>query len=319
MDCANVKKLTSSPDIRLAYVVLAHSDPRLFGRLMHRLSHPHAIVFVHIDKRAELGPFKEQVAGLANVHFLANRIHVMWAGFSQVESTLRSLEAAISNTDERCTHIVIISGADYPIASNEEILQFFAERPSTQFIRRFDLMTCGDSHQIWRVKGWYFREWADRFTWKRKPLFLIERILRLFPRQLPKNIRFATGSNWIALTRDCAAFCVGKARSDFDLIKLFKPVFGPDEIFFHTLVENSQFARQSTPIEPYVDMTKSGGPFAFGNVHALTPNVPITTADEARAILAKRNGKLFTRKLSSDRSHAALDIFDEAALNPVDS
>ncbi|WP_267419123.1 MULTISPECIES: beta-1,6-N-acetylglucosaminyltransferase [unclassified Sphingomonas] len=303
-----------APAIRLAYIVLAHSDPQLFGRLMHRLSHPEVAAFVHLDKRAPLAPFEDQVRDLPNVHFLENRIHVMWAGFSQVESTLQTFETALAVTDERCTHFVIISGADYPLASNPEILDFFAKRPQQQFIRRFDLMASGDSHQTWRVRGRYFREWADRFTWKRRPLFILERLARLIPRRLPTGVRFATGSNWVALTRDCVAYCVNKARTDHALIDFFRPAFGPDEIFLHTLVENSPFRDQATPIEPYVDISKIGGPFAYGNVHALTPKVPITTAAEAEAILASRGEKLFTRKLASDRSEAALAVFDKAAL-----
>lgn len=304
----------AKPAIRLAYIVLAHADAPLFGRLMHRLSHPEVAAFVHLDKRAALAPFEEQVRDLPNIHFLANRIHVMWAGFSQIESTLLSFEAALAETDEHCTHFVVISGADYPLASNREILDFFARRKQQQFIRRFDLMTSGDSHQTWRVRGRFFREWADRFTWKRKPLFAIERLLRLFPRRLPKGVRFTVGSNWVALTRECVAYCVQKARTDHDLVDFFRPAFGPDELFLHTLVENSPFVDQAPPIEPYVDISKIGGPFAYGNVHALTPKVPITTAEDAEAILATRGERLFTRKLSSDRSQAALDVFDRAAL-----
>jgi hypothetical protein len=302
-------------EIRLAYIVLAHSDPQLFGRLMRRLSHPDVAAFVHIDKRAALAPFEEQVRNLPNIHFLKNRIHVKWAGFSQIESALRAFEAALAATDERCTHFVIISGADYPLVSNREILDFFAKRPQQQFIRRFDLMTSGDSHQTWRVRGRFFREWADRFTWKRRPLFILERLFRLRPRRLPKGVRFAAGSNWVALTRDCIAYCVGKARTDHELIDFFRPAFGPDEIFLHTLVENSPFVDQATPIEPYVDISKIGGPFAYSNVHALTPKVPITTAAEAEAILASRGEKLFTRKLASDRSEPALDAFDRTVLD----
>lgn len=302
------------PAIRIAYIVLAHGDPLLFGRLMHRLDHPDAAAFVHLDKKSPLAPFEEKTSTLPNVHFVHNRIHVMWAGFSQCESTLLTFEAALAGTDERCTHFIVISGADYPIASNREILDFFAQRPQRQFIRRFDLMASGDSHQTWRIRGRFFREWADRFTWKRRPLFALERMLRLFPRRLPQGVRFAAGSNWVALTRDCAAYCVEKARTDHRLVDFFRPAFGPDEIFLHTLVENSPFVASASPIEPYVDISKIGGPFAYGNVHVLTPKVPVATAEDAEAMLAMRGEKLFTRKLSSSRSQAALDVFDKAAL-----
>ncbi len=85
-------------------------------------------------------PFRRAVADLDRVRFVEPRVRVMWAGFSQVESTLVSLEAAIAGTSRACSHVVVISGADYPLAGNDEILDFFADNPGRQFIRRFAVM-----------------------------------------------------------------------------------------------------------------------------------------------------------------------------------
>ncbi len=281
---------------------------------MRRIDHPGVAVFVHLDGKAPLEPYEQQVTGLRNVYLVSNRVNSRWAAFSLVEATIRAFELALAKTGNECSHFVLISGSDYPIASNAEITDFFRRNPNRQFIRRFAIMESGDEHQIWRIRGHFFREAADRNTWKRKPLYVLERILRLFPRKLPDNVRFVLGSQWVALTRDCAAYCVERTRTEKRLVDFFRPSFAPDEIFLHTLVENSRFAEQTTPIEPYVDITEIGGPFAFSNVHALTAKVPITTAEDAQAILDSRGEKLFTRKLISDKSQAALDVFDKAVL-----
>ena len=297
----------------MAYVVLAHSDPALFGRLIRRLDDPRAISFVHVDRKAPLEPFRRAVAGLDRVRFVEPRVSVMWAGFSQVESTLLSLEAAIAGTGPGCSHILIISGADYPLTDNDEIADFFARHRGRQFIRRFAVMKCGDPRQLWRLRGRHFREWADRFTPQRKPLYALEQVLHLFPRRIPEGTTFALGSNWVALTRDCAIHCVERARRDRALVDFFRPAFGPDEMFLHTLVENSPFAAEADPIEPYVDITRIGGPFHYGNVHALTPKVPVCSAADADVILRARGVKLFTRKFSSSASAEALDRLDAMA------
>lgn len=311
LDIASAEQLRTST--RLAYVVLAHSDPALFGRLMRRLDDPRTASFVHIDAKAPIAPFRREVSDLDRVRFVEPRVKVMWAGFSVIESTIRALEAALAETSEACGHFVVISGADYPIASNDEILSFFAAHSGRQFIRRFDVADSGDARQVWRLRGRHFREWADRFTFQRKPLYALEQSLHLFPRALPVGIRFAIGSQWIAITRECAKFCVDRARSDVALVRFFRPVFAPDEIFLHTLVENSHFAESADPIEPYVDITRIGGPFYYGNVHALVPKVPVRTAEEARSIVEERGQKLFTRKFSSACSQEALDFLDRAA------
>jgi len=300
-------------ETKLAYVVLAHSDPTLFGRLIRRLASPYVSFFVHVDAKSALEPFQAAVNNVHNVHFVSPRLRVMWAGFSQVESTLKSIELALSRTDIECSHIVIISGADYPLTHNNEILEFFQRNKNRQFIRRFLVAECGDPRQIWRIRGRHFRELADRFTHKRKPLFVLEQILKLCPRTIPKDFKVALGSNWVALTRNCASFCVREARSNPAYSAYFAPAFGPDEMYLHTIVQNSEFVSEASPLESYVDITGPGGPFYYGNVHALVPKVPITEIRDARIIMENRGVKLFTRKLSSTHSSNVLDYLDQAA------
>lgn len=115
---------------QIAYVVLAHSDPQLFGRLMRRLDDPRAIAVVHVDAKAPIEPFRRAVAGLHNVRFVEPRVRVMWAGFSVVEATMAALRAAVEQTTEECSHIILISGSDYPLTSNNEIVTFFQKHLS---------------------------------------------------------------------------------------------------------------------------------------------------------------------------------------------
>ena len=158
---------------RVADVVLAHSDPAHFGRLMRRLDDPRTAAFVHVDAKADLAPFRREASGLDGVHFVQDPVRVMWAGFSQVESTLRSLEAAIAATDKSCSHIVVMSGADHPLTGNDEILDFFAQNRGRQFIRRFDVRSCGNARQVRRLRGRHFRGWAARFTPQRTPPYAL--------------------------------------------------------------------------------------------------------------------------------------------------
>lgn len=297
----------------VAYLVLAHADPEHFGRLLRRLGHPRVAFVVHVDAKTDLGPFRRAAEGVDGVTFVERRIRVMWAAFSQVESTLRTIEETLAITGPACTRFVILSGGDYPIASNREILRLLDENPRRQFIRRFDILNCGDARQVWRLKGWHFRELADRNTWKRKPLFAVEQFLYRFrPKSLPLEVTFASGSNWCALTRDCAAHCVAVARREPEFTALFRHMFGPDEIFLHTIVQNSPYAADAGPLEPYMDVTELGGPWRYGNLHVLNPILPIRTSDEAKIILRDRGARVFARKFGTATSAGALEIIDSA-------
>ncbi|GJE40465.1 beta-1,6-N-acetylglucosaminyltransferase [Methylobacterium persicinum] len=296
---------------KLAYIILAHSDAPHFERLIRRLNDPRVAFFVHIDAKADLAPFQKAASGFPNVVFVNDRVRVMWAAFSQVESTLRAFRTALAHTDGSCSHFVVLSGADYPIATNDEILERFAAHPRHEFIRRFDLLSCGDHRQRQRVLGWHFRELADRFTWQRKPLFVFETLLRFLPKRVPKNLVFASGSNWIALTRDCAKYCVDYSERHPELAKLMRTSFATDEIYFHTIVHNSKFAEQAGPLEPYLDVTELGGPWKYGNVHFLNPIKTIEGAQEAETILRDYPTMLFARKFSSTLSRDALARIDD--------
>lgn len=297
----------------VVYLVLAHADPEHFSRLLRRLSHPSVAFVVHVDAKAKLAPFRAAAEGIPGVSFVERRLRVMWAAFSQVESTLRAMEEALTRTGPDCTHFIVLSGADYPTVPNGDILKLLRDNPRRQFIRRFDILNCGDRRQVWRLKGWHFRELADRNTWRRKPLFAIEQMLyRLKPKSLPRAITFASGSNWCALTRNCAAHCVSVARGDPTFTALFRHMFGPDEIFLHTIVQNSPFAGEAGPMEPYMDVTELGGPWRYGNLHFLNPILPICTAEEAEAILRDASGFVFARKFGSATSAEALATIDRA-------
>jgi hypothetical protein len=89
-------------------------------------------------------------------------------------------------------------------------------------------------------------------------------------------------------------------------------VFAPDEIFFHTVVHQSPFAGAADPVEVFVDVvTKSGSLAHYANLHHL-PGSIIASADDVRAALNARPGKLFARKFSSRFSALAIRLIEDA-------
>ena len=300
------------PNCSIAYLVLAHADPAQLQRLLKTLEGDEAAFYIHIDGKADLAAFKRATEGISSVYFCEPRVKVTWGAFSVVEATLRLLEAALLHPGAMsCNRFVLLSGADYPIASNQEISRFFAKHPNREFIRGFAIRDAGRP-QLWRIRGRHFRELAPRYSWLRPPLFAVESGLRLFPRRLPSKTVFVCGSQWWALTRACAQFCLNFARTDRDLVRLFKTTFAPDEMFFHTIVHNSQFAREADVPEPFVDdVVRSGSLRFYANLHYL-PNNWICTREDARAALNGSPRQLFARKFSSDRSYSAMDLIDES-------
>jgi hypothetical protein len=291
---------------RIAYLILVHEDPLHFGALVHRLDAPGVRFQVHVDAKSDAAPFRHAAAAMPNVRFCEPRVAVTWAAFSVVEATLRLMTAALEE-EPRCERLVLLSGADYPLSANADIGRFFAQHPRRQFIRRFAILEA-DRRQSWKVLGRNFREFAPRHSRWRLPLFAVERALRLFPRRMPRDWSLMCGSQWWALTADCAGHCVAFARNRPAIMRFFRGVFAPDEIFFHSVVHNSPFAREAEPVEPFCnDVTKLGSLAPFANLHHL-PGGVITTADQAA--LALGSGKLFARKFSSRSSAESVRAID---------
>jgi len=290
----------------IAYLILAHEDPLHLGALIRRLDAAGVRFHVHVDAKADIAPFRRAVAAMPNVYFCEPRIAVTWAAFSVVEATLRLVEAVLDDSAV-CERLVLVSGADYPLSTNCDIRRFFEQHPRRQFIRRFPILEA-DRDQLWKVRGRHFRELAPRHSVWRFPLFGIERALRIFPRGMPPDWPLMCGSQWWALTSDCARYCLEFARRQPDVLRFFRNVFAPDEIFFHSVVHNSIFACDAEPPEAFAkDVAESGSLAHYANLHHL-PDMTISTADQAAVALC--SGKLLARKFSSRTSAEAVRAID---------
>lgn len=113
-----------------AYLIMAHHRMDLLQSLVFALDHENNDLYIHIDKKCN-----EQTRIISNkskVYFL-ERMDVRWAGYSQVECEYRLLELALSS-DEQYQYLHLLTGASFPIKSNQFIYDFFNEHYGKQFI-----------------------------------------------------------------------------------------------------------------------------------------------------------------------------------------
>ena len=129
--------------VRLAYIILAHTDPAHIVRLCRKLA-AGADVFVHIEANADITPFEAPLRNAANVHFIQPRLHSRWGGWNAVTACVELLRAAL-HTGEY-DRIVFLQGADYPIKPSREIRQFFARHKNTEFLRACDVTASQDPY-----------------------------------------------------------------------------------------------------------------------------------------------------------------------------
>ncbi|SDT19605.1 Core-2/I-Branching enzyme [Friedmanniella luteola] len=209
---------TTAP--RLACVVLAHADPRHVRRLVAALD-PFP-VFLHCDISAPEAVFAEMTSDLPARCRVLPRMRTGWARWENVAAELEGYRAALAT---EATHVAVLTGSDYPLASTDEIDALLARHPGRSFARYHPLPydQWGRSGGMDRLR---YRHWVRG-----------KRMLRLpVPRRLPRGLTFAGGSQLKVLAREHAAAVLEVADRRADLVRFFRRSWIADESFVGTVL-----------------------------------------------------------------------------------
>lgn len=224
--------------MKIAYCILTHNNPEHLVRLTRAIATPNTHSFVHIDAKSDMKISESENSQLTLVK---NRMPVYWGSFHIVEATLNTFKEALQHGDY--DYFVVLSGADYPIKSNEYIENFFEKNAGTNFISSVKMP--GNGKTMDRVEF----PWLPASTktpgmkaWGRK---LINRTIRMLSimHHLPKpykDFTFYGGSAWVAFTRETVEYILQFAAENPKFQKFFKHVLLPDESYFQTLLLNTK-------------------------------------------------------------------------------
>jgi hypothetical protein len=287
----------------VVYLILAHTAPEQVARLVRRISTPEDVVLVHVDRRTDLAPFEEAFAALPIPPRLTRRrVPVHWAGWGIVQATLIGMRDAL-RLRRPWTHLVLLSGADYPIRSNDEIHAFYDANVGRSHL------SWSDGHQPPMTDAeragnhvWYWSGDRERLqTWWisiRGRRWHVER-----PRRLPRGLRTAyQGSAWWSLTPEAVRYCLRFLDRRPDVRWYFRFVHMPDENLFQMLLLNSPL-RDTLVNEDLRYMNWAGN------------SPPPITLDDLEPMRASR--KLFARKFDPVAHPEPLDVLDALA-RPAD-
>ncbi|MCZ2817350.1 beta-1,6-N-acetylglucosaminyltransferase [Modestobacter sp. VKM Ac-2984] len=288
----------------VAFVVLAHRGPQQVARLAGRLTETGDTVVVHVDRRQDHEPFRQAVQQLRRadqVHLMPHRESVpcKWGDYSLVDATLRCVRTALQAAPA-ASHVVLLSGQDYPLRSTAEIDEFFSTAAGRSYLfyateRGPDGMDrTGNAQWYWngkleRLARFHIRV-GDRF------LALPNKFVPWWPmRRMPSGLRPCQGSQWFALHRDAAQYVLDYLDSHPRAVRFFRHVQIPDENAVHMVIDGSP--HRSTVVQDDLHW------IAWEREH---PRV--LRADDLSAMLA--TGKLFARKFDDGRAPEALDRLD---------
>ncbi|XP_034448532.1 xylosyltransferase 1-like [Hippoglossus hippoglossus] len=214
--------------VRIAFVLVVHGRAsRQFQRLFKAIYHTSHYYYIHVDQRSNY--LHREVLSLArqypNVRVTPWRMSTIWGGASLLTMYLRSMEDLLNMTDWSWDFFINLSGADYPIRTNELLVSFLSKYRNMNFIKSHGR----DNARFIRKQGLdrLFYE-CDTHMW------------RLGDRKIPEGIAVDGGSDWFLLNRPFVDYVV---NSRDELVGSMKRFYAytllPAESFFHTVLENS--------------------------------------------------------------------------------
>lgn len=221
----------------VGFVMLVHTALDRAEQVAHHWASHGCPVVIHVDRRVKKDvyqPFVESLSDLDTVIF-SKRHACDWGTWSLVAASQDASELMLDRFRD-VRHVYLSSGSCLPLRPVEDLKQYLAARPMTNFI---ESVTTEDVP--WTVGGLDAERFTLRFpfSWK-KQRRLFDRYVTLqrkfrYKRKIPDGLVPHLGSQWWCLTRQTlSAILEDPDRKTYDAY--FKRVWIPDESYYQTLV-----------------------------------------------------------------------------------
>jgi len=258
-----------------AYLIVAHDNFYNLEILLKLLDNERNDIYIHIDKSVSHWDPNRWTSLLNNSKiFFVKRINVYWATYTQIDATKLLMVEAIKVYHD---YYHVITGADLPIKSQDEIDNFFFKHKGKEFVGFASTYNKECIHQknyfvkFFRNKNKVLALWAKRL---RKLLLKIQKIINIDVMNTFK-MEIKKGCDWYSITHEATEFLVLQEPL---FKKYFFKAIHPGEFFAQTILFNSHFRNSIYCIENenigcqrYIDW-KYGAPlftFTFTDIKLL--------------------------------------------------
>lgn len=275
--------------MQIGYIVLAYKSPAQILRLLSRVATGKNEAVVHVDRVMNGEEYRglcRRAEELPNVHFLERR-RTYWGGFGLVRATIRAIDHLLLN--DAFDYAILLTGQDYPLRSPRATERFLQDARGRSFLHNSPLpySAWGPRGGLERLERWHLmrtRPYRVRVPWRR---------------EVPGGLKPFGGEAYWCLSRPVAEHVSLFVRQNPRFVRFFEHVFVPDELFFQTIVMNSEFRHEVLDDTlHFVDWDVEPGPAI------------LTMRDLPRM---KDSGKLFARKFDVAVDSGVLDALDEHA------
>jgi hypothetical protein len=296
-----------SAGFRIAYLVFAHHKPYQLERLLKRLDDGQSGFFLHIDRRSPIAEFKEALAAVsAGPLTLVKRIPTRWGAARDVECSLNAM-AAVFDSPARYDYVVFLSGQDYPIKSNREIVSFLEQNRERSFVRHEPIPGRYEERGgMYRIDTYHFHLLGRRLSYpdptptrtlKGRLLYSLLGLRFGKPRLFPSYLHPYLGDANLFLSRKATRYILDFAREHPDYLRFLRYTFAPAEVFSQTILANAPEDVRENIVDVCLGYRRYMG------AH------PVILTTQDLPVLRSAN-KLFARKFDMEVDSGVLDALD---------
>jgi len=318
-------------EMNIAYLILAHHQPNLLIQLIERLKKENFYFFIHFDKKNSSRniPFlKKHFEGNKNVHIISTQ-NIYWMGYNMVDATIQLLQLAHASS-VNFKYFVLMSGQDYPI-KNADFIDDFFNRNNADFISYNSLEYMPENFKN-KVTHLHFMDCAfynpkseNKVPYLVKLYYRLHKHLDKFlpHRAFYKNYTPYFGSQWFALTNATVTHILYFLAQNKGYIRFMRFTEGPDEIFFQTIILNSERKNNVYDYDRYLDWlnTRKEGEIFIHKFSSLRymdwserGKAKPAVLDNSYYETLKSSDELFARKFDELISASLLSHIDENLL-----
>lgn len=208
--------------------------------------------------------------------------------------------SSVLESAHKYKRIVNLTGTDYPIKSNAELLEMFCDKEK-EYITGFKIEKDVSKSNAFKIIYYHHMDGS-------KVLHYIFEAIKINREKILKSFQydFYFGSEYWALTYEAVKEIIGIWENDSKLQKFLKGVFVPSEIWIHTLFFSSKFRKNG-----YIFQAEYKG------LQTLSPLTYFQYADQIKILdehdfdSIMQSHKMFARKIVMGKSDALLELIDK--------
>jgi len=290
-----------------AFLLLIHEDTFVVRTLLRMLDDERNDIFIHIDKKST-GVDPDVLASVvkhSRVSFV-KREKVYWGHISLVAAEYNLFSAAYESPYAPYAYYHLLSGADLPLKTQDEMHRFFDASQGREFISFTRDEMPHRAQYLWLFSK-NFRGFLSPTRMGRRVFRLEESIQRVFIRFQKaigwKNKAFPLyrkGSEWVSLTHESVGLLLQYRERVLSRLRYAKC---PDEHFKHTILYlySDTVRRQYEELNEYLVRTGKNADLSISSSRYIpwgTGTLKLTLQDWDKLSVAS---DMFCRKVVDDR------------------